>query len=1046
MRKTTINAVLNRLCLWLLLLTGGTLHAQLKEEDYTLMTRKEGLPHNYVTGIVQDEKGYIWLSTLQGLSRYDGTEFFSVPIKQFGCTDEYGDVWRMKYFGSNEIGLATRNGGYIIHTQTLRYQALRAPALFGNTEKFNRCRDIEKISDNLYATSTGTGLYVFNGEGVLLHRKDGVEEAQKGNRWFQFGGPMEKLSSGILLQENAAHNLVFDPLDRSYHSFLELADSGRLERMLVTPEEIPRPRFFADPRSPKGIFILNKEKNTLDQVADFQHPQAIQSVALPFRVADEINWQSRFCWLNDSTFALTMAQSGFFLFRYSIAGNRISVISNRFFKQHQVTDVYADRQQSIWVATNRGLLVPPNNRVQAIQIDIGKLTGTQGPLQLRALLKKDNHIFTGGSPYTGLIILDESGTRLIKRVSFESIQANSNQVNSIIQSPVHPGHLWICTAYGLIDYDVRSGRFQPLPSASSPTVSHSSISYATTDSKGWLWFRTQEFNHVVYFDPATRQFNDVNKWTAGENMKISYCFGIGEDKEGNIWFGGDGLARWNRRSRTCDQFIESLSFLPTQYNNYDIFHSDQEGYLWMATAAGILRYNPVTTQKTVYTTRDGLPSNISLAYAAPGGEQIFVHTYRGMGWLDLRTHKIQAFTERDGIPQPVLLKQMGHCYDPSRREYLFVHDNKLVIVPGFLNKATQAPRSLNISMLHIYHDTVLYHPGEKTILPYYQNDLGICFNAVNFSDPENHVFAYRLFQDRETQWISTGRQSTIYLNDLPPGDYRLQVRLTAANKRWPEMIQEIRIIINPPYWKKAWFIFLLLLLAISLVVLLYLKRIRQIRQKANLDKLLAQTEMKALHAQMNPHFVFNCLNSINEMILLNENQQASHYLSKFAHLIRTTLDQSTREWVSLQQTIDYLQRYIELEKIRRNDFRFLIETDPALQPEEIFLPPMLIQPLLENAIWHGKNKDLEIKMRFYIKQQQLICEVIDNGIGIEQSVLNKNKDKNYHSIGISNIQQRIRLLSEKYNLRSDLTLLDRRYNQETGTIATLRLPFKTSDT
>lgn len=1032
-------------CMLLILQSALITHAQLPEEEYTLKTRKDGLPHNYITGIVQDDNGYIWLSTLQGLSRYDGTEFFPVSIKQFGCTDEYGDVWRLKYFGNNEIGITTGNGAYIFNSLSLRYQSLQAPSLFGNSQTFNKCRDIEKINENMYATSTGTGLYIFNRNGLLLHRKDGVDETQKGTRWFQYGGPVERLAGGILLQENAAHNLVFDPTKRSFTSFSELEDEGRLERMLITPEQIPRPRFFADPRSSGGIFIFNKEKNTLDQVQDYHKPVVVQSLPLPFSAEEEINWQSKLCWLNDSTFAITLAQSGFYIFNYSFQRNKLSVINKRFFQKFQVTDVFADQQKDIWVATNQGLLAPPNNRIKARQINIAALMGTDSQLQLRALRKKGAFIYAGGAPYTGLLILDQEATRLIKRVSFEKLSKKCDQVNSIIESPVHPNHLWIGTSSGMVDYDITTGHYELLQQAGSLTVSRSAISYAFTDSKGWLWFRVQEFNHVMYFDPVTGQFHDVDKNTAGDQLKISYCFGIGEDQEGNIWLGGDGLSRWNRDKKTCDEFIDNFPFLPTHYNNYEIFHSDREGFIWMSTAAGILKYNPVTRQKTLYSTKDGMPSNISLAYAAAGGEQIFVHTYKGMGWLDLRTHKIQAFTERDGIPQPVLLKFMGHCYDQARREYLYVHDDKLVIVPGFLNKNSSPPLSLNISMLHIYHDTVLYHPADKTLLPYHQNDLGICFNAVNFIDPENHVFAYRLIQDNESHWIATGRQSTIYLNDLSPGHYRLQVKLTAANKRWPEMIREISIIISPPYWKKTWFILLTSLLLVALIALLFVRRIRQVRQKANLDKLLAQTEMKALHAQMNPHFVFNCLNSINEMILLNENQQASHYLSKFAHLIRATLEQSTREWVSLAQTIDYLQRYIELEKIRRNDFAFTIETDPSLALEETFLPPMLIQPLLENAIWHGKNKDLEIIMRFYILRNQLICEVIDNGVGIEQSISKKSRDKNYHSIGISNIQQRIQLLSEKYNLKSDLTLLDRKHQQETGTIATLRLPFKTSD-
>ena len=104
---------------------------------------------------------------------------------------------------------------------------------------------------------------------------------------------------------------------------------------------------------------------------------------------------------------------------------------------------------------------------------------------------------------------------------------------------------------------------------------------------------------------------------------------------------------------------------------------------------------------------------------------------------------------------------------------------------------------------------------------------------------------------------------------------------------------------------------------------------------------------------MNPHFIFNSLNSIREMILNNENKDASHYLSKFAHLIRITLDQSSQSLVSLRNTVDYLQRYMEMEQIRNSLFGYSITTGEKLDPDETLIPPMLIQPFIENGLWHG---------------------------------------------------------------------------------------------
>jgi LytS/YehU family sensor histidine kinase len=235
-------------------------------------------------------------------------------------------------------------------------------------------------------------------------------------------------------------------------------------------------------------------------------------------------------------------------------------------------------------------------------------------------------------------------------------------------------------------------------------------------------------------------------------------------------------------------------------------------------------------------------------------------------------------------------------------------------------------------------------------------------------------------------------------------------------------------------------------------VLYYLhrSRINHIIQKTDVDKQLAQTEMKALHSQMNPHFIFNCLNSIREMILNNENEQASLYLSKFARLIRITLDHSSRAFVSLEDTIDYLKRYLEMEHIRKSNFSYNIDVDENLLAAEIFLPPMLIQPFIENAIWHGAipDKELHLDLKFKREQDALVCIIDDDGMGIEISLKNKEPELNYHSVGISNIKQRIHVLNEKYNLQSTIEIRDKsaiHSNGDTGTIVSLHLPIKTNE-
>ncbi|HSN61708.1 MAG TPA: histidine kinase, partial [Ferruginibacter sp.] len=212
------------------------------------------------------------------------------------------------------------------------------------------------------------------------------------------------------------------------------------------------------------------------------------------------------------------------------------------------------------------------------------------------------------------------------------------------------------------------------------------------------------------------------------------------------------------------------------------------------------------------------------------------------------------------------------------------------------------------------------------------------------------------------------------------------------------------------------------------------------------------TEMKALHAQMNPHFIFNSLNSIREMILNNENNEASHFLGKFAQLIRLTLDQSGKAFISLRHTIDYLTRYMEMEQIRNEQFTCRILADDELDIDETFLPPMLIQPFIENSLWHGTKADdkkININIDFKKVNKEVLCLIEDNGVGIEASLKQKQQTGSKHiSVGITNIKNRIQLLNEKYNLQFLLSIEDKKNLAgftTGGTLVTLRLPIKSGN-
>jgi ligand-binding sensor domain-containing protein len=219
-----------------------------------------------------------------------------------------------------------------------------------------------------------------------------------------------------------------------------------------------------------------------------------------------------------------------------------------------------------------------------------------------------------------------------------------------------------------------------------------------------------------------------------------------------------------------------------------------------------------------------------------------------------------------------------------------------------------------------------------------------------------------------------------------------------------------------------------------------------IKQKEilSINQQLAEAQLLALQTQMNPHFLFNSLNGIKGMILDNEQQRASRYMTKFANLLRITLNQSREVFTTLCDNMEQLENYLTMEKLRFDDsFTFRITADKTIDQEETLIPTMMIQPLAENAIWHGlmpKKGNKKLSIHFSTMDQLIYCTVEDNGIGLRSSELLKKQKRSLHeSLGLSNLRNRIKILNEKYNTGCSLELFDLQdvNRDRTGTCAVL---------
>jgi LytS/YehU family sensor histidine kinase len=295
---------------------------------------------------------------------------------------------------------------------------------------------------------------------------------------------------------------------------------------------------------------------------------------------------------------------------------------------------------------------------------------------------------------------------------------------------------------------------------------------------------------------------------------------------------------------------------------------------------------------------------------------------------------------------------------------------------------------------------------------------------------------------------------------MPPGEYAFRIMAANNDGVWNPAGLTIPILIRPPFWQRSWFYFLLGAIAAGIIYSIYSYRLKhalreklligeQERMRIESEKLLGQLEMKALRAQMNPHFIFNCLNSINRFIVVNDNDAASGYLTKFSRLIRQVLDNSRGEKVILSAEIDTLQLYIDMESLRFMDkFESLIEIDPALKTDAFVIQPMLIQPYVENAIWHGlmhrKTKG-RLRIQFLKQDQSLVVIIEDNGVGRTQAKAIKDSQLiNRKSHGMKVTAERMSLLSRQLNVPVEANVEDLYDDMEvaSGTRVRLILPLE----
>jgi ligand-binding sensor domain-containing protein len=359
-----------------------------------------------------------------------------------------------------------------------------------------------------------------------------------------------------------------------------------------------------------------------------------------------------------------------------------------------------------------------------------------------------------------------------------------------------------------------------------------------------------------------------------------------------------------------------------------------------------------------------------------------------------------------------------------------------IFKPEDINATAQYPKTY-INEFKVFENS--YYKGTNVSylnnidLKHYENSVSISFSTLGFVLPEKIKYRYRLI-GHEKEWIPAGNRSYISYTNLGSGDYEFQVKACNSDGVWSDTYTSLRISIATPFYRTWWFISLMSITAGFIAYQFYYYRMRQIREKESLriqyNKDLAEVEMKALRAQINPHFLFNSLNSINNYILKNDTRKASRYLVKFSQLVRNILNNSSNSYITLQEELQTVELYMLIEGMRFNDqFSYHIENIDDINTANVTIPSLLLQPYVENAIWHGllhkeEEKLITIRIEGKLSDDFIVVNIIDNGVGREKAEEIEERPKHRKSYGMQLGENRLKLMSHTNGKQATVEVID----------------------
>ena len=1032
--------------------------SEIEEDKFRAIhwTVNEGLAHDQVSCMLKDAFGFLWIGTPNGLSRFDGSTFknyFYDPRKRQGIVGP--KIWGLVEDSLHNIWIGTDKGlsRYDRRADTLRnfvpsyknstFSTFIIPFWATQDEIFCQETDSFVTSYNVQTLARRTLIKLTPADSVTTDRystQNFIFDKSSNSIWLRRdarNGRLQQISLSTLKRVRYSvpdgESMCYDTRRNSIwintdNGLFEFSLNDKKAYQATSLKELVKRNVTGhigidlDPSGrvwfytfPAGILIYNPRDESVRPVFEkdsVSQRNVAEANSCIYCDSDGLTWAG--AWLRLGVYELIP-------FSEVAKSYDVNVSSSRGLRTNNIWNIIKGERGKMWMGTGNGPAV----------YDIHRDTfETFNQKILPGLTRK----------YWTPIFWDTTHRKAWVTDDDES-----------------PGNIY--------EIDIETGKYKPIIFKDSlnntivPEFSHNipvhyknGVIVATTYNKRqFIFIVNSESNvakQVLCFPGGFINYNMIVSTPVSDHL----LFLRRPDGLENLTYADNG-EKWARTKSPMDSIPWSIVKYDTEDSSY-----------WVVALRQLFHYDRNFNLVKQYTAEDGLPLGDIYGLIRDNNGNIWFNTYRSIYQLNTRTNQVSILSENDGLPS-VDLRDMGEGIGKDDNGDLYfttggIYSGFKRISPG---KFVSPPSQAYIKSIAIKEFSLPSSMGANNIqqlsLKYFQNRINVETGTVDYFSQGKNRIRYRLERDKKKDnWLYAPSNYVIRYEELPPGKYSLQIQASNAANEFAGPIKTLSFEISPAFWNTWWFRIIAAIFILGGFYLLIRYRTRQRfslqlersekdKQMAELQQQKTEMEMQALRAQMNPHFIFNSLNSINRFILQNNKALASEYLTKFSKLVRMILQNSQASLISLESELESLNLYLDLEAVRfDHKFDYKISYPKDLDIEVLKVPPLIIQPYTENAIWHGlmhREDKGQLDIDVIEEDDYLYIKITDNGIGRKKAAELARKSATKHkSMGLRITKDRIAMLEKTNGAESPVKIIDLEHEDGSaaGTEVIIKMP------